>query len=73
MIQEDELVDKIHKMHFPSREMEVQTTVSWVHNMIQLEETIDKIETEMLLLDTIAEYFSPNTAVNENQKKGRRS
>ena len=35
-------------------------------------ETIDKIETEMLLLDTIAEYFSPNTAVNESQKKGKK-
>ena len=37
-------MEKIHKMHFPSREMEVQTTVSWVNNMIQLEESLANIE-----------------------------
>lgn len=59
MIQEDELVDKIHKMHFPSREMEVQTTVSWVHNMIQLEETIDKIEKHLEVGDKNANEITP--------------
>ena len=44
MIQEREVIEKIYKMHFPSKEVEVQTSVSWINDMVELEESIGKIE-----------------------------
>ena len=47
MIQEPDVVEKIYKMHFPSKEMEVQTSVSWINDMIDLEESIENIEANL--------------------------
>ena len=47
MIQEPDVVEKIYKMHFPSKEMEVQTSVSWINDMIELEGSIVNIEANL--------------------------
>ena len=47
MIQEPDVVEKIYKMHFPSKEMEVQTSVSWINDMIELEGSIGNIEANL--------------------------
>ena len=44
MTQEEDVVEKIYKMHFPSKEIECQTSLSWVSTMVNLDETIEKIE-----------------------------
>ena len=67
MIQEREVVEKIHKMHFPSREMEVQTTVSWVNNMIQLEESLANIEAN---IEDNKSYPENNIKIPEKSNTG---
>ena len=66
MTQEEDVVEKIYKMHFPSKEIECQTSLSWVSTMVNLDETIEKIEDN---LETFADnntnvYDIPAEAIN---------
>ena len=75
MIQEKDVVEKIYKMHFPSKEMEVQTSVSWINDMIELEEKIGNIEENLenstsssISLSVNEESFSYGIIVDETEE-----
>ena len=44
MTQEEDVVERIYQMHFPPREMECQTSVSWISELVYLEERAKQIE-----------------------------
>ena len=59
MTQEEDVVEKIYKMHFPSKEIECQTSLSWVSTMVNLDETLEKIE------DNFETYADNDTNVDD--------
>ena len=59
MTQEEDVVEKIYNMHFPSKEIECQTSLSWVSTMVNLDETLEKIE------DNFETYADNDTNVDD--------
>ena len=58
MVQDEEFVEKIFNMHFPSKEIHCQTNLTWVNEMVELNLKIDRIESNF---ERISEDKSTST------------
>ena len=62
MVQDEEVVEKIFNMHFSNKEIQCQTNLSWVDEMVELDQKIDRIEDNSEMITERKSTSTTNTS-----------